>query len=197
MPAGLVPPIPLSFPALLCRTTCFNTSSPSPVAALVVVVVGLAECSAAYSRHNILAVSLGVSAPSNHIFPLFGVVWFDLTAVSRVGCHVAHTYLSPTHQLIHSRIYPSKFTVPVSTGVVNAFFLISLAFVLADALLVKSWFREFEHGWKKYTMAHLRASRIETQTTVPRTRALEAVSARRNAPDTRPILSLTPLHRPD
>ena len=59
---------------------------------------------------------------------------------------------------------PAKFTISPNAAAVNAFFFLSLALVLTDAflaMLIKSWLREFERGWKKHNAAHLRAQERE------------------------------------
>ena len=59
---------------------------------------------------------------------------------------------------------PSEFAVSPSIAVVNILFFLSLALVLIDAflaMLVKSWIQEFDRGWRKYTVAHLRAQERE------------------------------------
>ena len=59
---------------------------------------------------------------------------------------------------------PTEFTVSPSIATVNVLFFLSLALVLIDAflaMLVKSWLQEFDHGWRKYTVANLRARERE------------------------------------
>ena len=59
---------------------------------------------------------------------------------------------------------PTEFAVSPSIGAVNALFFLSLALVLIDAflaMLVKSWLQEFDRGWRKYTVASLRAQERE------------------------------------
>ena len=59
---------------------------------------------------------------------------------------------------------PTEFTVPPSIAAVNVLFFLSLALVLIDAflaMLVKSWLQEFDRGWRKYTVANLRAQERE------------------------------------
>ena len=59
---------------------------------------------------------------------------------------------------------PTEFTVSPSIATVNVLFFLSLALVLIDAflaMLVKSWLQEFDHGWRKYTVAKLRAQERE------------------------------------
>ena len=59
---------------------------------------------------------------------------------------------------------PKAFQVPSNLAVVNMLFLFSLALVLVDAflaMLVKGWLREFERGWRKHNVAHLRAQERE------------------------------------
>ena len=59
---------------------------------------------------------------------------------------------------------PTEFTVSPSIAAVNGLFFLSLALVLIDAflaMLVKSWLQEFDRGWKKYTVANLRAQERE------------------------------------
>ena len=59
---------------------------------------------------------------------------------------------------------PAAFQVSSNAGVVNVLFFLSLALVLIDAflaMLVKGWLQEFDHGWRKYTVAHLRAQERE------------------------------------
>jgi len=55
---------------------------------------------------------------------------------------------------------PTEFTASLNTVVVNLLFFLSLALVLIDAflaMLVKSWLQGFDRGWRKYTVADLRA----------------------------------------
>ena len=59
---------------------------------------------------------------------------------------------------------PAEFTVSPSIAVVNVLFFLSLALVLIDAflaMLVKSWLQEFDHSWRKYSVADLRAQERE------------------------------------
>ena len=59
---------------------------------------------------------------------------------------------------------PTTFQVPSSAAAVNMLFFLSLALVLIDAflaMLVKGWLQEFDRGWRKYTVAHLRAQERE------------------------------------
>ena len=59
---------------------------------------------------------------------------------------------------------PAEFTVSPSVAAVNVLFFLSLALVLIDAflaMLVKSWLQEFDRGWRKYTVADLRAQERE------------------------------------
>jgi len=59
---------------------------------------------------------------------------------------------------------PTEFTASPNTVVVNLMFFLSLALVLIDAflaMLVKSWLQEFERGWRKHTVADLRAQERE------------------------------------
>ena len=59
---------------------------------------------------------------------------------------------------------PTEFTVSPSIAAVNVLFFLSLALVLIDAflaMLVKSWLQEFDRGWRKYTVANLRAQERE------------------------------------
>ena len=59
---------------------------------------------------------------------------------------------------------PTAFQVPSNAAAVNMLFFLSLALVLIDAflaMLVKGWLQEFDRGWKKYTVAHLRAQERE------------------------------------
>ena len=59
---------------------------------------------------------------------------------------------------------PTASQVSSNAGVVNMLFFLSLALVLIDAflaMLVKGWLQEFDHGWRKYTVAHLRAQERE------------------------------------
>jgi hypothetical protein len=56
------------------------------------------------------------------------------------------------------------FQVSSNAPAVNTLFFLSLAFVLIDAflaMLVKGWLQEFDRGWRKYTVAHLRAQERE------------------------------------
>ena len=58
----------------------------------------------------------------------------------------------------------AEFTVSPSISAVNVLFFLSLALVLIDAflaMLVKSWLQEFDRGWRKYTVANLRAQERE------------------------------------
>ena len=59
---------------------------------------------------------------------------------------------------------PTEFTVSPSVTAVNVLFFLSLALVLIDAflvMLVKIWFQDFDHGWRKTTVATLRAKERE------------------------------------
>ena len=59
---------------------------------------------------------------------------------------------------------PTEFTVSPSIATVNVLFFLSLALVLIDAflaMLVKSWLQEFDRGWRKYSVANLRAQERE------------------------------------
>ena len=59
---------------------------------------------------------------------------------------------------------PTSFQVSPTAVVVNMLFFLSLALVLIDAflaMLVKGWLQEFDRGWRKYTVAHLRAQERE------------------------------------
>ena len=55
---------------------------------------------------------------------------------------------------------PAAFQVSPTAAAVNTLFFLSLALVLIDAflaMLVKGWLQGFDRGWRKYTVAHLRA----------------------------------------
>ena len=59
---------------------------------------------------------------------------------------------------------PAAFQVPSNAAAVNMLFFLSLALVLIDAflaILVKGWLQDFDRGWRKYTVAHLRAQERE------------------------------------
>src|SRR5258706_5784487 len=59
---------------------------------------------------------------------------------------------------------PTDFQVSSNAAVVNMLLFLSLALVLIDAflaMLVKGWLQEFDRGWRKYTVAHLRAQERE------------------------------------
>ena len=59
---------------------------------------------------------------------------------------------------------PTAFQIPSNAAAVNMLFFLSLTFVLVDAflaMLVKGWLQEFDRGWRKYTVAHLRAQERE------------------------------------
>ena len=59
---------------------------------------------------------------------------------------------------------PTTFQVSSNAAVVNMLFFLSLSLVLIDAflaMLVKGWLQEFDRGWRKYTVAHLRAQERE------------------------------------
>jgi len=59
---------------------------------------------------------------------------------------------------------PTAFQVSYNAAAVNMLFFLSLALVLIDAflaMLVKGWLQEFDRGWRKYTVAHLRAQERE------------------------------------
>jgi hypothetical protein len=72
-----------------------------------------------------------------------------------------------SHQLSNSTtpaFVPVAFQVSPNAEVVNMLFFLSLALVLIDAflaMLVKGWLQEFDRGWRKYTVAHLRAQERE------------------------------------
>jgi len=58
----------------------------------------------------------------------------------------------------------TAFQVSPSAAAVNMLFFLSLALVLIDAflaMLVKGWLQEFDRGWRRYTVAHLRAQERE------------------------------------
>jgi len=58
----------------------------------------------------------------------------------------------------------TTFQVPPGVAAVNSLFFLSLALVLIDAflaMLVKGWLHDFDRGWRKYTVAHLRAQERE------------------------------------
>src|SRR5258706_10383745 len=59
---------------------------------------------------------------------------------------------------------PTTVQVPSNATAVNMLFFLSLTLVLIDAflaMLVKGWLQEFDRGWRKYTVAHLRAQERE------------------------------------
>jgi hypothetical protein len=59
---------------------------------------------------------------------------------------------------------PTVFQVSSSAAAVNMLFFLSLALVLVDAflaMLVKGWLQEFDRGWRRCTVAHLRAEERE------------------------------------
>ena len=59
---------------------------------------------------------------------------------------------------------PTAFQASSNAIAVNMVFFLSLAFVLVDAflaMLVKGWLQEFDRGWRKYNVAHLRAQERE------------------------------------
>ena len=59
---------------------------------------------------------------------------------------------------------PTTFQVSSTAAAVNMLFFLSLALVLIDAflaMLVKGWLQEFDRGWRKFTVAHLRAQERE------------------------------------
>jgi len=59
---------------------------------------------------------------------------------------------------------PTTFQVSPNAAAVNMLFFLSLALVVTDAflaMLVKGWLQEFDRGWRKYTVAHLRAQERE------------------------------------
>src|SRR5258706_9186982 len=59
---------------------------------------------------------------------------------------------------------PTTVQVPSNAAAVNMLFFLSLTLVLIDAflaMLVKGWLQEFDRGWRKYTVAHLRAQERE------------------------------------
>jgi len=63
-----------------------------------------------------------------------------------------------------SAFEPTAFQVSPSAAAVNMLFFLSLALVLIDAflaMLVKGWLQEFDRGWRRYTVAHLRAQERE------------------------------------
>ena len=72
-----------------------------------------------------------------------------------------------SHQLSNSTtpaFEPAAFQVSSNVAGMNMLFFLSLALVLIDAflaMLVKGWLQEFGRGWKKYTVAHLRAQERE------------------------------------
>ena len=56
------------------------------------------------------------------------------------------------------------FQVSSTASAVNMLLFVSLALVLIDAflaMLVKGWLQEFDRGWRKFTVAHLRAQERE------------------------------------
>jgi hypothetical protein len=59
---------------------------------------------------------------------------------------------------------PTAFQVSSNATLVNMLFFLSLSLVLVDAflaMLVKGWLQEFDRGWRKYNVAHLRAEARE------------------------------------
>src|SRR5258706_14008568 len=59
---------------------------------------------------------------------------------------------------------PTTVQVPSNAAAVNMLFFLSLTLVLIDAflaMLVKGWLQEFDRGWRKFTVAHLRAQERE------------------------------------
>ena len=59
---------------------------------------------------------------------------------------------------------PAAFQVSSNAVAVNMLLFLSLTLVLIDAflaMLVKGWLQEFDRGWRKYTVAHLRAQERE------------------------------------
>ena len=59
---------------------------------------------------------------------------------------------------------PTVFQVSSNAAAVNMLFFLSFALVLVNAflaMLVKGWLQEFDRGWRKYTVAHLRAQERE------------------------------------
>ena len=59
---------------------------------------------------------------------------------------------------------PTAFQVSSNAVAVNMLFFLSLALVLIDAflaMLIKGWLQEFDRGWRKFTVAHLRAQERE------------------------------------
>ena len=59
---------------------------------------------------------------------------------------------------------PTPFQVSSNAPAVNMLFFLSLTLFLIDAflaMLVKGWLHEFDRGWRKYTVAHLRAQERE------------------------------------
>jgi len=61
---------------------------------------------------------------------------------------------------------PTPFQVSSNAPAVNMLFFLSLTLFLIDAfltMLVKGWLHEFDHGWRKYTVAHLRAQEHKRQ----------------------------------
>jgi len=59
---------------------------------------------------------------------------------------------------------PTTFQVSSNAVAVNMLLFLSLALVLVDAflaMLVKGWLQEFDRGWRKFTVAHLRAEERE------------------------------------
>jgi len=61
---------------------------------------------------------------------------------------------------------PTAFTASPNIVAVNLLFSLSLALILIDiflAILIRPWIQEFDRGWKKYTVADLRAQERERQ----------------------------------
>ena len=59
---------------------------------------------------------------------------------------------------------PTAFQVSSTAAAVNTLLFLSLALVLIDAflaMLIKGWLQEFDRGWRKCTVAHLRAQERE------------------------------------
>ena len=59
---------------------------------------------------------------------------------------------------------PTSFQISSSIAAANMFFILSLVLVLINAILamiVKSWLHEFDRGWRKLTVAHLRVQERE------------------------------------
>jgi len=97
----------------------------------------------------------GLFAAFLSAFLVFTVLKLNQTApTSQWTCSSTSLNNSTTRQLLHMPLLGSH--SPPSTAMVSICFFLSLALVLIDgflAMLVNSWLREFDRGWRRLVSA--------------------------------------------